>query len=287
MTIKHRDFTGATVHVPYTYTYADATARAAATGFIPADVGKFARQLDDNSIWMLIDDTPETWVRVSDTGIVGAEAFTDLSDVPNDYTGQAGLVVAVNGTEDGLEFVTGGAGGGWDLVIDEDGTSFSNFTAASGSWSSDGTVIKQTDTSATRRKARHNTKIITALCVVECEVQLRTSGGTNQGGIIVGFDGSNAGGAAAFVAEADTVHVESESSVNKYTYSTTINVNTWYKIRVLHTGGVVTVYLDDVLIFSAGNLPNTSNAADYIGLMTYGAEVWFRNYRAWNPAMPA
>lgn len=37
--------------------------------------------------------------------------FKGLDDTPNDYAGQAGKVVAVNSTEDGVEFVTGGSGG--------------------------------------------------------------------------------------------------------------------------------------------------------------------------------
>ncbi len=56
------------VHVPYAFSYADTTARAAATGFVAADVGKLARQLDDNSLWMLTDDSPETWVQVGGGG---------------------------------------------------------------------------------------------------------------------------------------------------------------------------------------------------------------------------
>lgn len=56
------------VHVPYAFSYADATAREAATGFTTADVGKLARQLDDNSLWMLTDDSPETWSQVGGSG---------------------------------------------------------------------------------------------------------------------------------------------------------------------------------------------------------------------------
>jgi hypothetical protein len=37
--------------------------------------------------------------------------FLDLLDTPSSYTGQAGNVVTVNGTEDGLEFTAGGGGG--------------------------------------------------------------------------------------------------------------------------------------------------------------------------------
>lgn len=62
---KHSELTN--VHIPYAFSYADATAREAATGFTAADVGKLARQLDDNSLWMLTDDSPETWVQVGGT----------------------------------------------------------------------------------------------------------------------------------------------------------------------------------------------------------------------------
>lgn len=43
----------------------------------------------------------------------GASAFVDLTDVPSDYTGQSGKLVAVKGTEDGLEFVDPASGGAW------------------------------------------------------------------------------------------------------------------------------------------------------------------------------
>jgi len=41
----------------------------------------------------------------------GGGAFIDLTDVPNSYVGQAGKVVTVKGTEDGLEFTAGGGTG--------------------------------------------------------------------------------------------------------------------------------------------------------------------------------
>jgi hypothetical protein len=40
----------------------------------------------------------------------GASAFTDLTDAPSAYTGQAGKVVAVNSGETALEFIAGGGG---------------------------------------------------------------------------------------------------------------------------------------------------------------------------------
>jgi len=57
------------VHITYQWSFADATARASATdprtgvGYQAADLGKFCRQTDDDSIWMLTASTP-TWQNV-------------------------------------------------------------------------------------------------------------------------------------------------------------------------------------------------------------------------------
>lgn len=55
------------IHIPYAWTYSDAATREAASGFVAGDVGKFARQTDDNSIWMLVTVTP-TWVQLGGGG---------------------------------------------------------------------------------------------------------------------------------------------------------------------------------------------------------------------------
>lgn len=81
----HADFVpGLGVHVPYNWTYADETAREAATGFVAEDDGKLARQLDDDSIWMLTTPLTPVWVAV------GSPATPDAEDVPYD-NGVSGL----------------------------------------------------------------------------------------------------------------------------------------------------------------------------------------------------
>lgn len=47
--------------------YATAAARTAATGFVASDIGKFAKQTDDGSIWELTAVTP-TWALVGGSG---------------------------------------------------------------------------------------------------------------------------------------------------------------------------------------------------------------------------
>lgn len=76
--MKHQDCT--LNHPPYNFTFADSTDRAAGTGYsiVAGDVGKFARQSDDNSIWMLTDDSPITWVGIGGGSAVGSNVASKL-----------------------------------------------------------------------------------------------------------------------------------------------------------------------------------------------------------------
>ncbi|MDD2967668.1 MAG: hypothetical protein PHN64_09390 [Desulfovibrionaceae bacterium] len=63
--VQHSGLTGVdAIHVPYAYVYADSAAREAATNVSAADVGKLFRQLDDNSLWMLVGVSPLAWKEV-------------------------------------------------------------------------------------------------------------------------------------------------------------------------------------------------------------------------------
>jgi MSHA biogenesis protein MshQ len=53
----------------YSWSYADAPTRLAATGFVNADIGKIARQLDNNTFWTLTATTP-TWIQFIYSGFV-------------------------------------------------------------------------------------------------------------------------------------------------------------------------------------------------------------------------
>lgn len=62
MTTMHGALTGAdNMHVPYAWAFADQAAREAGVGVDASGVGKLARQLDDDSLWMLTGTDPITW----------------------------------------------------------------------------------------------------------------------------------------------------------------------------------------------------------------------------------
>lgn len=56
------------IHIIQAFEYANAAARTGAAGLLPADIGKVARQLDDDSFWVLINDAPVTWAELAMPG---------------------------------------------------------------------------------------------------------------------------------------------------------------------------------------------------------------------------
>lgn len=78
--VDHRALPMADIHIPYAFSYADATARAAATGFVSADVGKLALQRSDNTLWLLTATTP-TWVAVGGSGGSMTDPETTAGDM--------------------------------------------------------------------------------------------------------------------------------------------------------------------------------------------------------------
>lgn len=91
----HRDMAVENIHVPHNWAYADRAAREAATGFVAADVGKLARQEDDDSIWLLTAPLPVVWARV-DAGTYRRTVHNVYDFMPADEAGW--VFTTTNGT---------------------------------------------------------------------------------------------------------------------------------------------------------------------------------------------
>lgn len=61
----HRDLAFGEIHVVHAFEFANAAARTGATGLVPSDVGRVARQLDNETFYILVDDSPVTWTQFS------------------------------------------------------------------------------------------------------------------------------------------------------------------------------------------------------------------------------
>jgi hypothetical protein len=93
----HKGLAGSDVHVVHAFTYADASARAGATGLTAADEGKVALQSDTRTYWVLQNYSPVTWSELSSesSGITGPVSSTDNALVR--FDGTAGNLVQNSG----------------------------------------------------------------------------------------------------------------------------------------------------------------------------------------------
>lgn len=80
---------------------------------------------------------------LTETGGGGVETFLDLTDTPDAYTGEAGNIVAVNGTEDGLEFIA--PGGGVTGPVSSTDNALARWNGAGGDTLQDSAIIQADD----------------------------------------------------------------------------------------------------------------------------------------------
>jgi hypothetical protein len=221
----------------------------------------------------------------------GADAASRLA------VGSNGLFLKADSTQStGLIWaaVTGTGGAvGWIQDINESGTSFANFTVNNGTWASNGTIIQETQApTAAVRAAYHNTQFeIGYPGIAEMEIRLPTTGqgtGTDikAGFVFGGNTTTSAGGLGVFLNKGTGgggagVQVERHTSSLSRKVNTTINLDQWYKLRVV-AGRWVSVYLDGALL--ALNVSNDITAGsinDFLALITFNAIADFRNIKLW------
>ena len=202
-----------------------------------------------------------------------------------------GAGVTATGTTAVTVTIPGGSGGlGWTADVNENGSSFANFTAASGTWSSNGSQIIQTDTAGAWRRAKYNTMIPLGFpWIIEAELSILTVTATDRRIGLGVTDGTNVGGLSVQLKVGTGILIDMDATSTIRTITTTIADSTTYKLRLVQGSIWLSVYLDGVLL---GNTPigrslNWDVDAGFVTLLSYGASVTFDNVKAWTLATGA
>jgi hypothetical protein len=212
-------------------------------------------------------------------------ALSDATPIVESGSGSAGTGTEAS-RDDHVHPAAGGSGGvDWTLLVDEDGSSFANFTAASGTWGTSGTVITQTDTANAWRRAKYNTLVPIGLPMVfEADLHVVSTTGTDRRVALGITDGTNVAGLAVELLVGIGVRIDRDAVSTVRTITATIAHSTTYKLRLVLSGGIwLSVYLDGTLIGNTNLLFTTGFDADseYLSLLSYGASVTFDNIKAW------
>lgn len=109
MTTMHGGLKGPdNMHVPYAWEFATQAARETGVGVDASGIGKLARQLDDNSLWMLVGTDPVTWKAAGGGG--GFEPGTRM--LFQQTTAPTGWTKDASHNDKALRVVSGAVGSG-------------------------------------------------------------------------------------------------------------------------------------------------------------------------------
>lgn len=234
---------------------------------------------------------------IADQGTVTYLDYTEAAAPATPSAGKVRLYAKTDGSlyqkdDAGTETGLGGGGGGWTLTIDEDGTSFANFTGLSGTWASTGTIIQQTQTGAANKRAKYNTRVRTSAMVAQVDIRFPSASTGAAAGILCGFPGTDISQyPIAFLSVGlDKVTIGRESTTAPVDVAVTINLDTWYTLRVHVSGNGLEAFVDGTY-YGAARIESTNGNADndnsFVGLRTYDGAVDFRNFKVWTLDLPA
>jgi hypothetical protein len=200
-----------------------------------------------------------------------------------------GVIYRCNGTTWSTWATLGSGSGGYALAIDESGASFANFTAVTGTWDSNGTVIRQTDTADVVTRARYSAALVdTTDLIAQVDVRFDTVTDERTGGLLIWPGDGTTGGLdiRLHLGGSDNVELQRDGVMAVASASATINTDTWYTLRARINGPSVAVYLDGALKLS-GQAAMVDLNTSRIGLRVYSGPVHFRNFKTWALALPA
>ena len=102
--MKHSEITGADNHSPITWVFADSSARTSGSDpntslpYKSSDIGKFAWQTDDDTIFMLTSTSPG-WTDVNSTGSSPVKTVVSGNKITVDNSDPANPIINFAGTD--------------------------------------------------------------------------------------------------------------------------------------------------------------------------------------------
>lgn len=115
-------------HGVVNWEFASAAARTGATGVLPADIGKWAKQTDNNTYWELTDDSPLTWLQVAGSAPANVNPQTGTT-----YTllaSDSGKVITFDNAAAITVTVPSGLGAGFNCMAIQKGAGQVTFSAS-------------------------------------------------------------------------------------------------------------------------------------------------------------
>lgn len=184
------------------------------------------------------------------------------------------------------------AGGGtsWDLVVDQDGSSATNWTNYSPNTVSSSGGEFVCSSSSNPAVFAYTAAILGSFCVLEAEVQFVSFGGAvsqigigaaNSGATVTNIITTVAGDGSSAQVRTNRFFVGGGGSVGIANISTGV----WYTLRVERAGSVWTIYVDGTAIATI-ECPFADNVLSYLALTAYEAQAKWRNVKAWNLGLP-
>lgn len=222
------------------------------------------------------------------------ELWSDTRTFTADALGGGALRLPIGDEAEVLGVASGlpawGSRSSLQLTVDEDGSSFTNFTSQSGTWASTGGIIQQTQATSGRKVAKYNSPLALAHAFFEAEVRLPTGGSAVRGaGLFLGYPGTGTNGYPLLQLADDSpdnyLSIQRESVAAPLQVNQTVALDTWYRIACLVNGDRYSIYLDGALVGTA-ILAISDQDASYFALASFDGTVDYRNIKVWTEALP-